>query len=56
MGSVEVVIDMYEGIVAICDTYERAERIFRDYVECAYDGNEEHVRIVTWPMNELHRW
>ena len=53
MKLIYLIIDDNEGVVAICDTSEKAGELYDNWVSMC-DGNEERAWIDTRPMNCIY--
>lgn len=52
-SNVLVVIDANVGIIAICDSFERAKNISRDVADLWYGGDEKSMFIEERHMNRI---
>lgn len=53
MELIYLIVDDNEGVVAICDTSEKAGELYDKWVSVC-DGNEERAWIDTRPMNCIY--
>lgn len=56
MSNVYRVIDTDYGTIAICDSYDNAYKICKDYCEKTYDAMPEEVEEVWIEETELNTW